>query len=71
MGYAKHFRFEHGNDELAHKQSHINGLEPFWAYAKLRLAKLKGIREKMLYYHWKEIELRFNHHRDSLYLALL
>ena len=51
--------------------SHINGIESFWGFAKLRLAKLKGIRQEMFYYHLKETEFRFNHRRDNLYLAIL
>ncbi len=71
MGYAKHFRVEHGNHEFASEQSHINGIESFWAYAKLRLSKVKGIRKPMFYYHLKETEYRFNHRRESLYPIIL
>lgn len=71
LGYATHFRVLHGENEFANKQSHINGIESFWGYAKLRLAKMKGIRREMFYYHLKETEFRFNHRRDNLYLTLL
>ncbi|MGR9101174.1 MAG: IS1595 family transposase, partial [Gammaproteobacteria bacterium] len=71
MGYAKHFRVEHGSNEFANEQSHINGIESFWAYAKLRLSKVKGIRREMFYLHLKETEFRFNYRRDNLYLLLL
>ena len=37
LGYQKHFRVEHGNNEFANKNSHINGIESFWAFAKTRL----------------------------------
>ncbi len=71
LGYAKHFRVLHGENEFANKHSHINGIESFWGFAKLRFAKLKGIRKEMFYLHLKETEFRFNHRRDNLYLTIL
>ena len=71
VGYAKHYRVEHSNNEFANEVSHINGIESFWAYAKLRLSKTKGVRKEMFYLHLKETEFRFNHRRDNLYLLLL
>jgi len=71
VGYAKHYRVEHGKNEFANDQSHINGIESFWAYAKLRLSKIKGIRKEMFYLHLKETEFRFNHRRDNVYQLLL
>ena len=40
----KLFRVLHGENEFAGKHSHINAIESFWGYAKLRLVKIKGIR---------------------------
>jgi transposase len=71
VGYAKHFRVHHGENEFARGNSHINGIESFWAYAKLRLAKLKGIPAKTFPLHLKETEFRFNHRQDNLYKTLL
>ncbi len=71
VGYAKHYRVEHGRNEFANEHSHINGIESFWAFAKLRLSKLRGIRKDMFYLHLKETEFRFNHRRDNLYQLLL
>jgi transposase-like protein len=71
VGYAKHYRVEHGINEFANDHSHINGIESFWAYAKLRLSKMKGIRKEMFYLHLKETEYRFNHRSDDLYQLLL
>ncbi len=71
LGYAKHFRVLHSKNEFANGLSHINGIESFWGFAKLRLAKMKGIRKGMFYYHLKETEFRFNHRRGNLYLAIL
>ena len=43
LGYEKHFRVEHGNDEFSKGNgTHINGIESFWGYAKHRLVKCKG-----------------------------
>jgi transposase-like protein len=71
VGYARHLRVNHSSNEFANRQSHINGVESFWAYAKLRLAKMKGIQRHMFYLHLKETEFRFNHRRDNLYQLLL
>ena len=37
MGFAKHFRVYHGQNEFARGAQHINGIESFWSYAKHRL----------------------------------
>ena len=50
---------------------HINGIESFWSYAKLRLAKLRGVRWEYFYEHLKETEWRFNHRRDNLFNLLI
>jgi len=71
VGYAKHFRVNHGENEFANAHSHINGIESFWAYAKHRLSKFKGVPKHTFYLHLKETEFRFNHRRDNLCLAVL
>ena len=71
VGYARHLRVDHGRNEFANDQTHINGIESFWVYAKLRLSKMKGIRRNMFYLHLKETEFRFNHRRDNLYKLLM
>ncbi|HEX7008882.1 MAG TPA: IS1595 family transposase [Phycisphaeraceae bacterium] len=71
VGYAKHLRVHHGQDEFARGRSHINGIESFWSYAKHRLAKFHGVPRHTFYLHLKETEFRFNHRRDNLYLAVL
>ncbi len=45
VGDARHFRVEHGRNEFANDPSHMNGIESFWAYAKVRLSQVKGIRK--------------------------
>ena len=48
IGYNKHFRVNHGNNEFANKQTHINGIESFWSFAKTRLVKFHGISKSTL-----------------------
>ena len=67
MGYEKHFRVHHGNNEFARGSQHINGIESFWGYAKNRLVKFKGVPKHTFYLHLKETEFRFNHRKANLY----
>lgn len=50
LGYQKHFRTEHGNNEFANKYSHINGIESFWAFAKTRLVRFRGLHKHTFYF---------------------
>jgi transposase-like protein len=71
LGYKKHLRVRHGQNEFSQGLNHINGIESFWAYAKARLAKFNGVAREMFYLHLKECEFRFNHRKDNLYAKLL
>ena len=71
MGFNKTLRVNHGQNEFACGERHINGIESFWGYAKKRLIKFNGIDKKMFYLHLKETEYRFNHRHSNLYLDLL
>ena len=71
IGFDKHFRVNHGANEFANGERHINGIESFWSYAKRRLAKFNGVPKHTFYLHLKETEYRFNHRRDNLYLEIL
>jgi len=71
LGYEKHFRVNHGNNEFANGKNHINGIESFWAFSKTRLAKFRGIRKEYFYLHLKECEFRFNNRDGNLYKILL
>ncbi len=51
--------------------NHINGIESFWAYAKLRLSRFKGLPKHTFYLHLKETEFRFNNRREDIYKRLL
>ena len=75
LGYKKHYRVHHGNNEFAKNEgeikNHINGIENFWGIAKIRLSKFRGLDKKNFYLHLKECEFRFNHRQDNLYMILL
>jgi transposase len=71
VGYAKHFRVNHGSNEFANGKSHINGIESFWSFAKRRLQKFNGVPAETFYLHLKECEWRFNHRHVNLYQELL
>jgi len=38
---------------------HINGIEGFWGYAKVRLVKFRGLSKNSFYLHLKECKFRF------------
>ena len=69
-GY-KHHRIHHHQNQFARGKNHVNGIESFWSFTKLRLAKLRGIRAHYFFLHLKESEWRWNHRHDNLYLLLL
>lgn len=64
IGYQKHYRVKHGINEFVNGKSHINGIESFWAFAKTRLSKFRGLNKNTFYLHLKETEFRFNHRND-------
>ena len=70
-GYKKHYRAHHGKNEFVRGNSHINGIESFWGYAKTRLVKFKGMNKNMFELHLKECEFRFNNRKQNLYKILL
>jgi transposase-like protein len=71
LGYEKHFRVHHGKSEFVRGKSHINGIEAFWSFAKVRLHRLRGIHKHLFYLHLKECEWRFNNRRQNVYHVLL
>lgn len=71
LGYAKHLRVSHDDNEFVQGRTHINGIESFWAYAKHRLNKFKGVPRHTFYLHLKESEFRFNYRNANLYQVLL
>ena len=71
VGGYKHHRIHHHQNQFARGKNHVNGIESFWSFTKLRLAKLRGIRAHYFFLHLKESEWRWNHRHDNLYLILL
>lgn len=71
IGYDKHYRVHHGKNEFVRGNSHINGIESFWAYAKMRLVKFHGMDKTKFNLHLKECEFRFNNRGEDLYKLLL
>lgn len=60
VGYDKHFRVNHGENEFAKKGTgiHINGIENFWSFTKRRLSKFNGVKTNFEL-HLKECEWRY------------
>ena len=72
MGFEKHLRVNHGDDEFsAGVGNHINGIESFWAFAKGRLAKFRGVPPDVFDFHLRETEFRFNNRAAGIYKLLL
>lgn len=71
LGGYKHHRIHHHENQFARGKNHVNGIESFWSFTKLRLAKLRGIRAEYFILHLKESEWRWNHRDLNLYLLLL
>lgn len=71
LGYQKHYRILHSDDTFAEGSNHINGIEGFWGYAKVRLVKFRGLSKNTFYLHLKECEFRFNYRNENLYSLLL
>ena len=71
LDYKKHYRVQHGTNEFAKGNNHINGIESFWSFAKRRILKFHGIPTSTFYLHLKEFEFRFNYRDKNIYAVLL
>ena len=71
IGFDKHFRVNHGQNEFVRGAHHVNGIESFWSFAKRRLAQFNSVAKHTFALHLKECEFRFNHRHQNLYLAML
>jgi transposase len=71
VGYAKHFRVDHGHNQFVRGPHHVNGIESFWSFAKRRLQKFNGVSARTFYLHLKECEYRFNNRDNNLARELL
>ncbi len=70
VGYAKHFRVNHSQSELANHHSHIS-IVSFWSFAKRRLSKFNGVPKDYFYLHLKATEFRFNYRKEILHIFVL
>jgi len=61
LGGYQHHRIHHHDNEFARGKNHVNGIESFWSFTKLRLAKLRGLQAETFIIHLKESEWRWNH----------
>lgn len=59
-----------GKNEFTNSRRHINGIESFWSYAKLRLMKFHGVPRATFYLHLKECEFRFNYRNENIYQVI-
>jgi len=64
-GY-EHFRINHHLTFVDNAKNHINGIESFWSYAKMKLTKFYGIKPEHFYSYLKEQEFRFNNRDKNL-----
>lgn len=66
-GY-NHKKVIHERNEFSDKkETHINGVESFWSYAKRRMNKFNGIRKVFFQRHLLESEWRFNHRKTVMH----
>lgn len=71
VGYAKHFRVNHGSNEFVRGTAYVNGIESFWSLVKRRLQKFNGGPAQTFHLYLKECEYRFNNRNKNLYRELL
>jgi transposase len=67
LGYKKHYRVKHGENEFACGRNHINGIENFWGLCKVRMSRYRGIHKHKFYLHLKECEFRYNNRDKNLW----
>lgn len=70
MDSYRHHRVFHDESDFSRGKNHVNGIEGFWSFAKLRLSRLMEIRPARFFMHLKECEWCFNHCRDNIYYIL-
>ncbi len=68
--FGKHMRINK-KYAFANGKTHINGMEGFWSYAKERFHKYHGIGMKNYPLYLKEMEFRFNHRNEDIYVLLI
>ena len=64
---GKHQVVAHGREEYVREDTHINGIEGFWSYAKIWLYHYRGVPKQYFHLYLKEIEFRFNNREKNLF----
>jgi len=67
---GKHKVVAHGREEYVREDSHINGIEGFWSYAKTWLYHYRGVPKQYFHLYLKEIEFRFNNRENDIFYEL-
>jgi transposase len=67
----KHYRINHQETFAISKRHHINGIENFWGYAKIKLKSYYGVSRNQFYFYLKEMEFRYNHREAPDLQALI
>ena len=67
---GKHQIVPHGREEYVREDTHINGLEGFWSYAKTWLYHYRGVPKQYFHLYLKEIEFRFNNRHKNIFHML-
>ena len=63
-GYIHRF-VEHGKEQYARGNVHVNGMENFWSWTKEQMIKFHGVFRRNLFFYLKEMEWKFNHRHLS------
>ena len=67
---GKHQVVSHGREEHVREDSHINGIEGFWSYAKTWLYHYRGVPKQYFHLYLKEIEFRFNNRNSDIFYEI-
>ncbi|MGA7042626.1 MAG: IS1595 family transposase, partial [Nitrososphaeraceae archaeon] len=67
---GKHQVVAHASEEYVRDNSHINGIEGFWSYAKTWMYHYHGVPKQYFHLYLKEIEFRFNHRQEDVFRIL-
>ena len=66
-----HYRVYHSHDEFVRGKSHVNGIESFWSFCKIRHSKFKSLSGEYFNLHLKESEFQRNHRDKKFMYAII
>ena len=67
----RYHRMHHHDNEFARVKNRVNDIESFWSFAKLSMAKMRGLRKAHFLGHLFESQWHSNNRRDNLYKFLI